>query len=165
MKKWSLLVICCAALAIAGCNPPAADTPAPESTGGKEVGQQASAEPETAAAGKLTWAANYDDALKQAKAEDKFVLIKYTAVWCAPCHQMKDEMEATDISADMAKVILVEVDIDKEKDSKAVKDYMTSPSIPYVVLLDKDGKKIADKTGYKDIPDFVGWVKTSTTQV
>lgn len=160
MKKLPLFLASIAALVLVGCNPPESNE-AVHKVSSETPGQTASTEPEVKSE-KLAWAANFDDAMKQAKAEDKYVLVKYTAVWCAPCHKMKDEMEETGLTADYDKVILVEVDIDKEKDSTVVKEFMTSPSIPYMVIVDKEGKKVADNGLYTGMPDFLKWVKSTT---
>jgi thiol:disulfide interchange protein len=131
-------------------------------TGCQQGGGADPNDPLVADASGVRYAASFDQAVMDAAKQDKYVLVKFTANWCTPCHAMSDEMKETDLSQQFAKIIPVEVDIDKEADGLAVKEHLPHPSdpaIPYIVLLDKSGKEVANHLGRLPMDEFKAWLE------
>lgn len=172
MRKfiWASAALFAVAL-MAGCQPNAGTTPE-ETTTGTTTGTATNGgdkpapttDSHAADSSGVKYAANFDEAISAAEKDNKLVLIKFTADWCGPCHQMSDEMKETDLSKQFAKVIPVEVDIDKENTGAAVKNHLVPPNrpIPYLVLIDKTGKEIATFTGRMPMDEFKTWLDTNT---
>lgn len=85
-------------------------------------------------------------ALEKAKQENKHVLIQWGANWCMWCHRLheffQDDTESKSLISKSYVVVLVDTDT-----SKALLDEMdVSPrGIPYLTVLDADGKKLIDQ--------------------
>lgn len=105
------------------------------------------------------WTTDYEAALKQAKAENKSVLIDFTGSdWCGWCIRLDKEILSKDEFKDFAKENLVLVYIDfprskpqsdelKEQNAKLAKKYGVR-GYPTLVILDSEGKQIG-QTGYQ----------------
>lgn len=95
------------------------------------------------------WSTDLDQALKDAKAKDKCVLVEFTGSdWCPPCIMMRKKVfsQKEFVKAASKDFILVELDFpkgDKElkkKNDPFAKKYKIE-GFPTVVLLDSDGKE------------------------
>ncbi|NLX13169.1 MAG: thioredoxin fold domain-containing protein [Phycisphaerales bacterium] len=72
-------------------------------------------------------------ALAQAVEQNKPVLLKFQAVWCPPCHWMNKEVFAqTDVQQALADWVVLDVDVDTNRDLVAV--YRVSGPPTYVIL-------------------------------
>ena len=89
---------------------------------------------------------NVSIALRQAKAENKRVLLVYGGNWCGWCTRLHAVLkENPDVSAVMAKhFVFVPIAIDT---GKAVADSYQTPvdGVPVISILDADGKKLTDQ--------------------
>ncbi len=107
----------------------------------------------------LVWTDNYAAALKQAKAENKKVLLNFTGSdWCVNCFRLDDEVFSKPEFADYARgrLVLVTVDFPLKKklpdavtaqnDALQVK-YQVENS-PTLILLDPDEHELAWIEGY-----------------
>src|SRR5579864_618851 len=112
---------------------------------------QAPAKKVSATADKPSWVSWSDDVFKQAKAENRFVLLDLEAVWCHWCHVM-DENTYKDpdvIRLLRSRYITVKVDQDSRPDlSNRYEDY----GWPATVVFNGNGQEIVKRQGYLD-PD------------
>lgn len=96
---------------------------------------------------KLQWVSWSDDVFKQAKAENRFVLLDLEAVWCHWCHVM-DENTYKDpgvIRLLRSRYITVKVDQDSRPDlSNRYEDY----GWPATVVFNGNGQEIVKRQGY-----------------
>lgn len=110
----------------------------------------------------IHWASSYDAAVKDAKATNKLVMIKFYADWCGPCK----EMESTTFSDDkvVAEVernfVPVKVDIDTPEGA-ALQNKMGGMAIPYVVFAKPTGEKVASLLGMTDSTEFLVTCRTA----
>ena len=112
----------------------------------------------TAASGEL-WTEDYDAALKQAAAEDKYVLVDFSGSdWCGWCIKLDREVFAKAEFIDYAKenLILVMIDFPNSKpqsaEQKVANDALSKKhgvrGFPTVLILDPQGE-VAHRTGYE----------------
>jgi len=115
------------------------------------------------------WMKNqYQEALDQARAENKLVLVTFTGYACTNCHWMKANMFPRPQIAEAAKnLVLVELytdgtDKESEENQKLQDEKFSTVAIPYYAILDPDGKVIASfaKGMTKDTQEFLAFLTT-----
>jgi thiol:disulfide interchange protein len=96
------------------------------------------------------WMKNqYQQALDQARAENKLVLVTFTGYSCTNCHWMKANMfPRPQIAEAASKLVLVELytdgtDKESEENQKLEDEKFSTNAMPYYAILDPDGKVIA----------------------
>jgi len=96
------------------------------------------------------WMKNqYQQALDQARAENKLVLVTFTGYACTNCHWMKANMfPRPEIADATSKLVLVELytdgtDKESEENQKLQDEKFSTVAIPYYAILDPDGKVVA----------------------
>jgi thiol:disulfide interchange protein len=113
------------------------------------------------------WMKNqYQQALSQARAENKLVLVTFTGYACTNCHWMKANMFPRPEIADAAKkLVLVELytdgtDKESEENQKLQDDKFSTVAIPYYAIIDPDGKVVASfaKGMTKDTQEFLAFL-------
>lgn len=98
----------------------------------------------------LAWKKNqYKEALEEARAENKLVLVTFTGYACTNCHWMKANMfPRPEINAAAKNLVLVELytdgtDKESEDNQKLQEEKFATVAIPYYAILDPDGKVVA----------------------
>lgn len=85
--------------------------------------------------------------LAEAKAEHKAVFLDFSAPWCVWCHRLDAFMHRPAVAKVMASAfVMVKVDIERFKAGKKLdaKYGGAKAGLPFFVMVDADGKKIAD---------------------
>jgi len=120
----------------------------------------------TRASAQQVWMKNqYQQALSQARAENKLVLVTFTGYACTNCHWMKANMFPRPEIAEAAKnLVLVELytdgtDKESEENQKLQDEKFSTVAIPYYAILDPDGKVVASfgKGMTKDTQEFLAF--------
>jgi protein disulfide-isomerase len=107
------------------------------------------------------WLTDYEAAKKQAKEENKPILINFTGTdWCGWCIKIEKEIFSKDEFKAYAKdnLILMEVDFpEKKKQSDEVKAQnkildkeFKIEGYPTIFLIDAEGKKLSEDIGYRE---------------
>ena len=113
------------------------------------------------------WMKNqYKQALDQARAENKLVLVTFTGYACTNCHWMKANMfPRPEIAEAASKLVLVElytdgIDKESEENQKLQDEKFSTVAIPYYAILDPDGKVVASfgKGITKDTQEFLAFL-------
>lgn len=94
-----------------------------------------------------------DDALAQAKAENKLIVLDFFAEWCAPCKRMEKTtfVDARVVNL-LARAVVVRIDTDQQADIAA---RMGVVGLPDIRLVKSDGSIIRQLRGYVDADAFV----------
>ncbi len=108
----------------------------------------------------------YQEALNQARAENKLVLVTFTGYACTNCHWMKANMfPRPEIAAAAKNLVLVELytdgtDKESEENQKLQDEKFSTVAIPYYAILDPDGKVVASfaKGMTKDTQEFLAFL-------
>ena len=121
----------------------------------------------TRASTEQVWMKNqYQEALNQARAENKLVLVTFTGYACTNCHWMKANMFPRPEIAEAAKnLVLVELytdgtDKESEENQKLQDEKFSTVAIPYYAIIDPDGKVVASfaKGMTKDTQEFLAFL-------
>ncbi len=93
-----------------------------------------------------------DDALAQARKENKPLLIDFYAEWCLPCQRMEKETFADVAVKEMLQnVVLLKIDTDKEA---ALSEKFGVVGLPDFRLMTNDGKEFRRLRGFQTAKKF-----------
>jgi len=106
------------------------------------------------------WAQEKENIIPENYLKDpgKPVLVMFTASWCGPCQLLKaDIFPHPDVKPLLKKMNLLMMDVDTAEGKKYQNAFgCGQKGIPYLVLLDKDQRVIAERGGYnKDASPYV----------
>lgn len=118
------------------------------------------------------WLHDYEAAKKQAKEENKPILINFTGTdWCGWCIKIEKEIFSKDEFKAYAKekLILMEVDFPEKKkqtdevkaQNKKLDKEFKIEGYPTIFLIDAEGKKLSEDIGYREggAPAYVDHLK------
>jgi thiol:disulfide interchange protein DsbD len=112
---------------------------------------------------------DYEAAFKQAKEQNKRVLVSFTGYACTNCKWMKANMfPRPEIAELMDRFILLDLytdgsDAESEKNQKRQESLFQTVAIPYYAILDADEKPVASFPGLtKDAGEFAAFLKQGT---
>lgn len=110
-------------------------------------------------AGELKWLTSMDEALAQAKKENKLVLVNFTGSdWCFFCIKQEKEVFSTREFQNYAakNLVLLKLDFprkkklpaEQEKANRALMEKYKVRGFPTLVILSPEGKELARRVGY-----------------
>lgn len=98
---------------------------------------------------------DYQSALDKAKAENKELVLFFTAEWCTNCTTMKEKTISTPkVQEALSKVVYLELDVDHEKE--LISKYKIS-SIPAYVRINSNEEVLNDGVGVIKENAFLNW--------
>ena len=107
------------------------------------------------------WKTDYSEALKQAKEQDKPVLISFHTSWCGWCKKMKSDVYSDPAFYNYASAELIPVLLDGDKDTDLVAKYNIK-GYPSYVILKPDGTVLKTFSGYMKTDAFIETIKSAT---
>jgi thioredoxin-like negative regulator of GroEL len=94
---------------------------------------------------KINWQSNWDAAFRQAKAQQKPVMVDFYATWCGPCHFLADSVYTAPVVIEASRnFVSVKVDVDQHAD--LAQKYQVS-SMPTIAFFDAQGNEITRESG------------------
>ena len=107
--------------------------------------------------------ASLDQAIADARAQDKVLIAVATAEWCAPCQAYKrNALADPDVQAWLdANAIAIMIDIDERPQDKA---QLEITSIPTTILI-HDGAIVARLNGNRDATTLLEWLNEKSLAV
>lgn len=101
---------------------------------------------------------DYDEALKEAKKNNKKMLLIFGADWCHWCKKLKNEtLKSEEVQRELVENNIIEVHINTDQKRELAKKYRVR-GIPAYALVDKDEKELRSGSGFKDSEDFIAWL-------
>ena len=90
---------------------------------------------------------SYEEALEISKQNGKYILIDFSAVWCANCFELKEKVFGIEELKNFINdnLIFIEVDVDKRKDIAKEFDIKW---LPYIIIIDKDKNILYTKNSF-----------------
>jgi thioredoxin 1 len=91
----------------------------------------------------VAWVARFDDALKQAKAEQKFMVVDISTSWCPPCQQMAREVHTNKDFIEFTRTqVFMLLDAEKDNDGIRLAGRFNVQAYPTILVLDSEGREI-----------------------
>lgn len=117
------------------------------------------------------WLKNqYREALAQARAEGKLVLVSFTGYACTNCHWMKANMfPRPEVAQRLKDFVLVELytdgtDAASEENQRLLESRFATTAIPYYAILDADERVVATFPGLtRNTAEFVAFLQSAFT--
>src|SRR4051812_6868653 len=101
----------------------------------------ASAKPEAAKSGKISWATSYTSALAQAKASHRLVMVDFYTQWCFYCKKLDAETYPDPRVSAAMRSSFVAVRLDAEHDGASQAALFRVHSYPTLLFLDGSGQE------------------------
>lgn len=102
---------------------------------------------------------SFDEALKAAKQEDKLVFIDFYTDWCGPCKKMAKEVFPQKMVGDFMNATFVNLKLNAEKEGSELATRYKVSAYPTFVVLDTEGKVVAELKGSMDGKTFIQKMK------
>ena len=100
---------------------------------------------------------SWEEALKQAKAEDKLIFLDAYAAWCGPCKMLKRNVFTQQEVGDYFNAEFINVAMDMEKgEGPALSRKFGVTAYPTLIFVDGDGKVITKAIGYHNAQQLIG---------
>jgi thiol:disulfide interchange protein len=99
---------------------------------------------------------SYDAAVTAAKAQNKPVVMVFSAVWCPPCQVMKKSVyPSKEVTPLHDKFVWAYLDTDEEANASAAQKHGVS-GIPHIEFLNSQGKSLGNQVGSTSPAEFAG---------
>ena len=108
----------------------------------------------------VAWLTDEAQAVAQAKAENKPLLVDFQADWCLPCKEMDARVFGQpEVAPVLSDLVLLKLDVTQEDAAiDALKAKYQVATLPAVRLLSPDGRLLGGLNQLVDIPTFVAFV-------
>lgn len=104
----------------------------------------------------VAWVARFDDALKQAKAEQKLIVVDISASWCPPCQQMAREVHTNKLFIEFTRMqVFMLLDAEKDSDGIRLANRFDVHTFPTILVLDSQGREIDRLIGSSSSADLI----------
>jgi len=117
--------------------------------------------------GEITWLQDYDEALRQARAEGKPIFIDFTGVTCTNCRLMEEQVfKKPEVVDELKKFVTVQLYTDKDTDQSRRYQAMQLEefgqiTLPLYVVQTPDKEKLGERSFDTSVPGFVEFLKQS----
>ncbi len=109
---------------------------------------------------KIQWVLSEEDGIRQAKAENKTVMIDFWASWCAACMELEKITYADpEVIKELKKFVNVKIDCTNTSDPKIKQlwEKYSTVGLPTIIFINRDGTVAVEKTitGFVDAQKFL----------
>lgn len=105
----------------------------------------------------------WEEAVAEAKASGRPILVDFGAVWCPPCNRLSAEvLHAQPRPAQVDAFVLAEVDVD-DPSANGLKDRFAVGGYPTLVAVQPDGTELGRLVGYPGPSETVAWLDRAAT--
>lgn len=104
----------------------------------------------------VAWVARFDNALKQARAEQKLIVVDISTSWCPPCRRMAREVHTNKDFIEFTRTqIFMLLDAEKDNDGIRIASRFNVHAYPTILVLDSQGREIDRLIGGTSAADLI----------
>lgn len=129
--------------------------PPPPPVAAVESGQEGEAAAETKPAPR-SWHARLAEGIEESRKVQKPILVRVGAEWCGWCKRLDREIVDPAVQAELAKWVLVEIDVDEAPEDAA---RLAIGPIPALRVLDASGRTVRSTEGFLPAEELVKWLQ------
>lgn len=112
----------------------------------------------------LDWPGDPRQALQQAAAQNKPVFMDLYADWCGICREMEKELLKQPALLKFLRENYITVKVNFDRHKEYLQKHYGVRSLPWVLILDRNGKQLWKKAGFNDAAAFVRQLQRVTAQ-
>ncbi len=102
------------------------------------------------------WLTSLDEAIQEAQAKDRLILVDLYADWCGWCKRLEQEVYSTAEFQDFAKdLVLLQVDTEDGGEGTQLQERYGVISLPTTLILDKDLVKVGEVAGFAPAVSYI----------
>jgi len=103
---------------------------------------------------------SWDEALRQAAQQNKYIFVDAYASWCGPCKMLKKYTFSNQKVADFFNANFVNVSIDMEKgDGPGLATAWRLQAYPTLIIFDAKGRPVLGEAGYMNVSQLLDFAK------
>jgi thioredoxin 1 len=103
---------------------------------------------------------SWDEALRQAALQNKYIFVDAYASWCGPCKMLKKYTFTNQKVADFFNANFINVSIDMEKgDGPALASAWRLQAYPTLIIFDAKGRPVLGEAGYMNVNQLLDFGK------
>lgn len=118
---------------------------------GKEIEDAAEAKPAL-----RSWHARLAEGIEESRKVQKPILVRVGAEWCGWCKRLDREIVDPAVQAELAKWVLVEIDVDEASEDA---ERLAIGPIPALRVLDASGRTVRSTEGFLPAEELVKWLQ------
>ena len=108
---------------------------------------------------------SFDEALKQAKIQNKYIFVDAYATWCGPCKMLKAITFNNSKAADFYNANFINVSIDMEKgQGPSLAAQWGLQAYPTLIIFNSDGKPVLGTVGYINASELIRFGKQALSK-
>jgi thioredoxin 1 len=108
---------------------------------------------------------SFDEALKQAKLQNKYIFVDAYATWCGPCKMLKAITFNNSKAADFYNTNFINVSIDMEKgEGPSLAAQWGIQAYPTLIIFNSDGKPVLGTVGYINASELIRFGKQALSK-
>ncbi len=108
----------------------------------------------------IPWLYDLEKAKQQAAAEDKLVMLHFSAAWCAPCKEIERFVFVNPMAIRAISSQIVPVKIDVDAQSHIADEYDVS-AVPYDVLITPAGHVVSERTSPRSSDGYLQMIESA----
>ncbi len=99
----------------------------------------------------VAWVKTYDEALKQAGAQKKFVVLDMSASWCGFCRRMAREVYPSPEFVEFSRTqVFVRLFADTDAEGTKLAESFNVEGFPTIIVLNSQGREVGRLVGARD---------------
>jgi thiol:disulfide interchange protein len=108
---------------------------------------------------------SFTEALKQGKAQNKYIFVDAYATWCGPCKMLKSKTFTDEKAAAFYNSNFINVSIDMEKgEGPALAARWQLQAYPTLIIFNPDGKPVLGSVGFIGAADLIRFGKQALSK-